>query len=189
MAVTVAQVRASGDPGTLDDFEPFYRAHFRQVWRLLRRLGVREANLDDAVQDVFLVVHRRRDDFDGSRSARGWVYGIALKVASEHRRRHSRLAEENLVPILTEPRSGPEEQSAARQRVALLHSILTELSDEQRAVFVLAELEQFRITEIAELLGININTAYARHRAARKLFATLLAHHEQTANTREEGPQ
>jgi RNA polymerase sigma-70 factor (ECF subfamily) len=148
-----------------------YEAHFRYVWRCLRSLGVRDAQLDDALQDVFMVVQRRLDDFDGGAELRTWLYAIALNIARKYR---ERLRREPL-PLDIEPeQSGPAssaEGAALRgERLALARAALEALSDEQREVFVLARVEQMSAPEIAEVIGIPLNTVYSRLRAARLAF-------------------
>ena len=162
----------------LPDFDAFYREHFAHVWRLLRRLGVRESSLDDAAQDVFLVVHRRRADFDPARSARAWVYGIALRVASDYRRSEGRKPTATLPEQIASNTADPLRASESHRKLELLHTLLEKLPDEQRRVFVLFELEQLHAPEIAELLQANVDTIYARRRAARKKFQAELRRHE-----------
>jgi RNA polymerase sigma-70 factor (ECF subfamily) len=154
-------------PLTLDSV---YRELFQGVWRLLRRLGVPAAALDDAAQDVFLVVHRKLADFDARAPLRSWVFAIAVRVASEYRRRAARLRSEQLHDILPDPAPGPAELRELREEVQLLHDTLGDLDDDKRTVFVLSELEQLSAPEIASVLGVNLNTVYSRLRAARKHF-------------------
>lgn len=152
-----------------------YREHFRSVWRLLRRLGVAEAQLDDAAQDVFLVVQRRLDDFDGAAPVRAWVFAIAVRVASEFRRRASRWKAEPLGEERACGAPGPAHLTELQESLRLLHDVLGELDDARREVFVLSELEQLRAPEIASVLGVNLNTIYSRLRSARQHFDAALA--------------
>lgn len=153
------------------DFDGVYEEHVDFVWRNLRRLGVPAPQLDDACQDVFLVVHRRRADFAGRSTVRTWLFGIVLRVASEHRRR---LRRAGLVSALEEDvgcsAPGPFEIASRREAIRLLERFLAALSDVTRPVFILAELEQMRAPEIAEALGLNLNTVYSRLRLARQAF-------------------
>jgi RNA polymerase sigma-70 factor (ECF subfamily) len=139
------------------------------VWRALRRLGVREADVDDVWQEVFLVVHRRLPAFQGQSSVRTWVYGICLRVASEYRR-SPHLAREETVEE-TPDRPIPAEQDAEldrRRALAWLDEVLDGLDDPKRAVFVLFEIEQVPMTEVAAAVGCPVQTAYARLYAARR---------------------
>jgi RNA polymerase sigma-70 factor, ECF subfamily len=164
-------VEVNHRPQTLDSV---YREHFQAVWRLLRRLGVPVAALDDAAQDVFLVVHRKLADFDPRARLRSWVFAITVRVASEHRRRATRARTEQFDDILPDPAPGPGELRELREELQLLHDLLGELDDDKRTVFVLSELEQLSVPEIAAVLGVNLNTVYSRRRAARKSFDAAL---------------
>jgi RNA polymerase sigma-70 factor (ECF subfamily) len=150
--------------------ECIYRENFKGVWRLLRRLGVPLAQLDDAAQDVFLVVHRKLADFDARAPLRSWIFAIAVRVASEHRRRAARSRTEQLEDEMADAAPGPLRLSEMQESVRLLHALLAELDEKKRTVFVLSELEQLSVPEIAEVLGVNVNTVYSRLRSARKHF-------------------
>ena len=160
-------------------FEGVYRAEFSFVWRSAKRLGLRDAALDDAVQEVFVVVHRRLGDFEGRSSLRTWLFGITLRVVRDHRRSVRR--RDPGPPVdpdsLGATGGGPAESAEKAESVRLLHALLDELEDERREVFVMVELEQMPMPEIAEALGINVNTAYARLRVARQEFEQALARH------------
>ncbi len=155
--------------------ESAYREHFKVVWRVLRRLGVPAAQLDDAAQDVFLVVHRKLDGFDARAPLRSWILAIALRVASDYRRRALRARAHELDEALAAGAPNPAQQSEMQESVRLLHAVLAELDDKKRSVFVLSELEQLSVPEIAAVLGVNLNTAYSRLRAARKQFEAALS--------------
>lgn len=159
----------SGEPERRDG-EPWivaaYREHFKYVFALVGRLGVPAANVEDTVQEVFLVMHRRRAEFRGESSVRTWLHGIAVFVARRHRdglrRRAAKLGQ------LGEPAVGRlDEEVEQRQALRRLDRLLDELVDEQREVFVLAEIAGCSAPEIAEALGLNINTVYSRLRLAR----------------------
>lgn len=164
-------------------FDEVYDECFELVWRSLRRLGVREGSLDDAVQEVFLVVHRKLGEFEGRSSVRTWVFGIVLKVARDHRRTHQRkeapLARSTPEEIdaLLAPERSPHDAAVAAEANRVLQALLDSLDEEKRAIFLLAELEELPMPEIADALGLNLNTAYSRLRAARKDFEQALARH------------
>jgi len=155
----------------LPTFVELYEEHFAFVWRSIRRLGVDDASVDDAVQDVFVVVHRRLGDFEGRSSVRSWLFGIARRIAKDHRRRRQR-KDAGKVPAegLVHPGNSPRDDAERAEARALLHRFLDGLDDEKREVFVLAELEQLSAPEIAEATETNLNTVYSRLRAARQLF-------------------
>jgi RNA polymerase sigma-70 factor (ECF subfamily) len=159
-----------------------YAQHADFVWRNLRRLGVHESNIDDAVQDVFLVVHRRLGDFEARAQITTWLFGIVLRVAQSYRRssmrRRARLTdapahEVEQIPVTTA--EGPGELLERREASQMLHKLLDELDDDKRAVLVCVELEQMTVPEAAESLGLNLNTAYGRLRAARAAFNEAVA--------------
>jgi RNA polymerase sigma-70 factor (ECF subfamily) len=186
MALAAGSVGAWSDPtqeGTqptglppVPPFEQIYDDNSVFIWRSLRGLGVADANVDDAVQEVFLVVHRRLPEYEPRAHIRSWLFGIAMRVAKDHRRSARR---KPTVPLGDEPilvaQDSPFEQVARHQALAFVEQFLDTLNDEQRALFVLTELEQMRIPEAAEALGENVNTVYSRQRAIRKLFAEALA--------------
>jgi RNA polymerase sigma-70 factor (ECF subfamily) len=159
-----------------------YAQHADFVFRNLRRLGVIESAIDDAVQDVFLVVHRRLGDFEARAQVTTWLFGIVLRVAQSYRRsamrRRARLSdtpvsEVEQVPVATT--ESPFERLERREATTLLHRLLDELDDDKRAVLVCIELEQMTVPEAAESLGLNLNTAYGRLRAARAAFNEAVA--------------
>ena len=158
-----------------------YREHFQFIWRSLRRLGVREASVDDALQDVFLVAHRKLATFEGRSSHRVWLFAIAMRVAAEHRRRDARLHLDDAAATGT---ARTDESYELRRRVQLLDQLLATLSEEQRAVFVMSEIEGFSAPEIAEALGEKLNTVYSRLRLGRRRFERALARHQRDHGVR-----
>lgn len=158
-------------------FAAVYEEHFAFVWRSLRRLGVPDRLLDDAAQDVFIVVHRRLAAFEGRSSLRSWLFGIARRVAHDHRRRIGRKERtEELPEAVVDPRGATPAGDVERaEAVRALHEILAAMSDDKREVFVLAELEQMTVPEIADAIGANLNTVYSRLRAARAAFDAAVA--------------
>jgi len=160
--------------------EHVYRTHFALVWRGLRRLGVPDASLDDAAQDVFLVVHRRGSEFEGRASLRTWLYGIVVRVAKDYRRslaRHERRVEHFAERLRTESHSSasPADEAERREANELLHTLLASLTDEQRDVLVLAVLEQLPVKEAAQALGLHVRACQRRLRAANLAFEQALA--------------
>ena len=155
------------------------------VWRNLRRLGIAEEATDDALQDVFLVVHRRLADFESRSSVKTWLFGIVLRVAQTHLRsvRRRRVhVDDGAVPseiesVATSDSEGPAEMVARREASALLHRLLDELDDEKRAILILVELEQMSVPDAAEAMSMNLNTAYSRLRAARQAFQDAVTRH------------
>lgn len=150
-----------------------YEEHFRYVWRCLRGLGVRDAALDDALQDVFVVVQRRLPEYDGRGELRTWLYAIALRVAHKYWSRAHKDSERAAEPELAEsaaPSADLEQGAEQKQRLALARAALSALDEDKRTVFVLARIEQMSAPEIARIVGVPLNTVYSRLRAAREAF-------------------
>jgi len=140
------------------------------VWRSLARLGVREEQLADATQDVFVVVHRRLADFEQRSSLKTWIFGIALRVASTVRRSHRRVVEPLSEDLVDQRAEAPFEAAVRSEAVGLLYRALGELTDDQRAMFILVELEQMSVPEAAAAVNANLHTATSRLKTARRRF-------------------
>jgi RNA polymerase sigma-70 factor (ECF subfamily) len=165
-----------GDEGRVS-FQEVYDEHFRFVWRSLRRLGVPESDVADAVQDVFLVVHRRLGEFEGRSKVSTWLYGICYRVAHDRRRlAHVRRRADDDGQLDERVDENADVAAAAERRegLALLEGILDEMSIEQRAVFTLFELDAMTGEAIAEMLSIPLGTVYSRLRIAREQFRKAL---------------
>jgi RNA polymerase sigma-70 factor, ECF subfamily len=150
--------------------------YFDVLWRFLRRLGVPDGEVDDAVQEVVLVLARKLEGVR-SGSERAFVLSVAFRVASglrRSRRRRREVSDEELVNLETSD-VDPGEQLERRRLAALLDRALGELPFELRAVFVLYELEQMTMAEIASALGLPAGTVASRLRRAREKFETLAA--------------
>lgn len=174
---------AADAPGLLPDFETLYHEYADFVWRNARRLGIPDAALDDVVQDVFIVAHRKLAALVSADALRAWMFGIVIRVVRAHRRsrrrkplhRHLRTDPSDLNELPDTRARSPlasAEQSDARR---LLHRILNDLDDAKREVFVLAELEDLTEGEIANVLEENANTVHSRLRAARRDFERALS--------------
>ena len=154
-------------PVAAPSFDEVYAQHFAFVWRILRTFGVAEAALEDAAQDVFVVVHRRLPEFEGRAAITTWLFAISRRVALSYRRRVTRTE-----PLADEP-AGSADTFAALSRAeaaATVMAILDTLDEDKRVVFALVELEQMSVPEVARLLDLNLNTAYSRLRLARHAF-------------------
>lgn len=169
------------------DFAAIYREHFDFVWRTARRMLIPTKALDDVVQDVFLVIHRRLGEYDGRAPLRGWIYGITQRVVAAYRRRERRKeapltgteidddGEERFISLAPPPNELVEQAES----MALLERLLARLGPKKAEVFVLAHLEQLTVPEIAEGVGENLNTVYSRLRAARKELDELVVAHRE----------
>jgi RNA polymerase sigma-70 factor, ECF subfamily len=184
MVGAVASLTSNSQPETprLEPrVEEIYAEHVTMVWRSLRRLGVPEASIEDAVQDVFLVVHRRLSEFAGRSAMKTWLYGIVLRVAKDHRRAQIRQAHkvERLAQLLSSDASnGSTPMDAAERREAnrALHAILATMADEQREVLVLVEMEELSVREAASALQLHVRTCQRRLRAAHVSLEEKVAH-------------
>ncbi len=153
-------------------FKAIYESHFRLVWRALNRLGVREADLMDLTQKVFLTAYLKLPEFEGRSQLSTWLWGICRRVASGYRRsgavRNEVATDPVSLEISAEQQGGVSgEQDTSRE---LVESILSKLSEPQRIVFTLFEVDELDGREIATLLNISIGTVRSRLRYARKLF-------------------
>jgi RNA polymerase sigma-70 factor (ECF subfamily) len=153
------------------DFASVFKAHFEYVWHSLRRLGVRERDLEDVVHDLFVTVHRRLDAYDPARPLRPWLFAFACRAASDYRKQ----ARHRVVLIddpeaLADPASPVDEQAMAHEDLDRVARALDALEFDRRAIFVLHEIDGVSIPEVARALGLPTNTAYSRLRLARDDF-------------------
>ncbi len=162
---------AARPDATLPNTPALYAQHAGFVWRVLARLGISEADREDLLQEVFVVVHRTRPSYRGDGRITTWLYGIALRVASRHRRRrHVRDEIHGERPPDLVQHTTPETETETRERAGFVGRLLGELSEKKRTVFVLFELEGLSCEEIAELLELPVGTIYSRLHAARAEF-------------------
>lgn len=170
-----AALVATKGRGTPLDFEQLFEDELDYVWHALRRLGVREADLDDEVNEVFLRVHRQFAKYDPSRPVRPWLFAFAARVAAEHRRlAHNRREVPGLPPDLLDPGPSTEAQAADNEARAMVLRALDRLDQSKREVFVAIELGGHSAPELALELGVPVNTVYSRLRLARDEFAVAL---------------
>jgi len=162
------------------DYEKRWRALVNDqvdfIWRSLRRLGVLEADLADAAQQVFLVMARKLDLVRAG-SERGFLFQTAVRVASDSRRTRTRRREvtQDVLASLPDEGRSPDEDLEAQLRRAQLDRILDKMPIELRAVFVLCDIEELTMAEIAALMDIPPGTVASRLRRARAEFSELVA--------------
>ena len=151
-------------------FRTIFDGHAPTVWRALRHFGMNEREVEDAAQEVFVVVHRQLANGTEPTHLRAWLYGIAWRVAAAQRRKAHRRREVLSDDFEPEPDSSrsPARLLERQRRLVDLERALNALSDEQRAVFVLYEIEELTMREVAEALDCSLNTAFSRLYAARK---------------------
>jgi len=162
--------------GQLPTVRQVFDEHARYIWRTLRHLGVSEADTPDLCQEVFVTVHKRLASFEGRSSLRTWLYGICIRVASEHRRRPyvRRESPASQPAPVSEAQSGQRPDSQFEQQRAV-ERLLACLDEDKRLVVVLYEIEGFTMKEVAELAGCPLQTAYSRLHAARTAMLAALS--------------
>jgi RNA polymerase sigma-70 factor, ECF subfamily len=162
----------------IPSFDDLYEQHFAFVWRSARRLGINDSALEDVAQEVFLVVHRRLDSLERGALLRSWLFSIVVRVVSDARRSLRRKpanlggsARSSLdVDGIGTSAASPEDSLARVEARRVMDAVLDGMTDPRRQVFILAELEQMSVPDIAAAVGANVNTVYARLRAARADF-------------------
>jgi RNA polymerase sigma-70 factor, ECF subfamily len=180
----IPETRAGASIATLD-FRQVYDNYFPFVWRAVANRGVPSAAMDDVVQEVFLVVHRKLREFEGRSTLRTWLSGIVRRVVADHVRKRGNQAtgQEAVEDHPLESLEDPAAELERRAAVQLVSALLEKMSEAHREVFVLYELEQLTTREIAELTGTNENTVQTRLKAARRTFQRGLERHR-AANAR-----
>lgn len=150
------------DPATV------IRSHAPFVWRVLRHLGAPAGQLEDLTQEVFLLIFRKLELFEGRSSLNSWVYGVCRNVARDARRSRSRRPEEPTADLPDMALSPGQPAALERKRAwACAQAALATLPEPTRMTFVLFELEGMPMDEVAELLNTNASTGYSRLYAAR----------------------
>lgn len=163
MSAATSGAYAIEEPAGDSGFVALYRTHASFTWACLRRLGVPPAAIDDAMQELWVTAHRRMASLHGPASAKAWLYGIARRVASHHRRSERRHRRK-----LDALGAAPLREEASREDELVIESILAQLDVRVREAFVLSELEGWSAPEIARATGANTNTIYWRVRVARQ---------------------
>lgn len=154
-------------------FRDLFDRDYSYVWHSLRRLGVAERDVDDIANEVFVRVHKSFHDYDPTRPSRPWLFAFCARLASDYRRlaRHRFESSLDAGDAVHSVSARSDEQVALGEKRALVLEALEALDDERRQVFVLHELDELAIPEVARALNIPVPTAYTRLRAARKTFA------------------
>jgi len=155
-------------------FPALYERHFDFVWRTLRHLGVREADLSDACQDVFVIVHRRFPSFEARAKVTSWLFQICFNLARDRRRRaHARgevLGDELSLERAQNEGLDAFSELVRQDKLALFEAALLTMDLEQRAAFILFEIEGMTGPEAAAAMDVPVGTAYSRLRRAREAF-------------------
>lgn len=142
--------------------------HISFVWRTLKRHGVRDADLQDQSQEVFLLVHTKLGEFRGDSALRTWIYGIAMRVAAGYRRK-AHVTRESVVPAAPDrPVAAAQERAVEEKRaLARLQAVLEAIEPQKREVFFLYEVEELAMAEVAKAVGCPLRTAYAWYNQVR----------------------
>lgn len=165
---------------TLPAFQVIYRQYFDFVWSSARHLGAPADAVDDVVQDAFIVIHSRLSTLQKPEALRSWIYGIVRRTVSDCRRSRrnrdaagAKLGAELKSTGYSQP--SPLDVAETSADLDLLESILAVIDEAKREIFVMVEVLEMTVPEVAQALDLPLNTAYSRLRLARKLFEEELA--------------
>jgi len=167
-------------------FQAIYKQYLDFVWSSAGHLGAGTDVIDDVVQDVFIVIHSKLATLQRPEALRSWIYGIVRRTVSDYRR-SSRTRDAAGASLSFEPKSGqpsPLDLAERNAELELLESVLAELDEPKREVFVMVEILEMTVPEVVQALEMPLNTAYSRLRLARQSFEEALARHE--ARTKED---
>ncbi len=157
------------------DFRALYTENVGYVVHSLLRMGVRPANVEDVAQDVFCAVHRHLNQYDPARPIRPWLFAFVFRLGKNHQRQARIRLEEATETFDT---WFDVSEHSIESRVAAWE-LLQRLDHDERAVFVLHELEGNTMSEVRVALSLSERTAAATLRSARAKI--------QRANDSEEG--
>jgi len=168
--------RTEPDAQSLDpiaSLRELFVTHGPYVWNTLRRFGVPDSDLEDLTHDVFVQVQRHLREYDPTRPVRPWLFGFAFRLASQRRRRAAVRHEADPVAAneVVDPKALADEQLAAEEDRRLILEALAAIDLDRRAVFVLSQIDEVPMAEVARALDLPVNTAYSRLRMARVEFA------------------
>lgn len=169
--------RPVSDMGCLEAYEQ----ELDYLFETLRRLGAGTREIEDLAQEVFLVLYRNWSKLDKSRPLRPYLFGIAFRVVSAHRRRHRRELLREVIEI-KDTASDPENELQGRQSVDVLMKALERVPLPRRAVLVMHYLDDVPVRDIARRLSLTRFGTYARLRKAqRELAAAVRRSHKEKA--------
>lgn len=170
-----------GVSGAVPPFQTVYASYFDFVWATVRRFGVEAAAIDDVVQEIFIAVHGSLATLQRPGALKSWVYSVARRTISNHHRAIRARGGKGATVIDDDLESHlptPFELTQKNADLQLLANLLAELDEPKREVFVLVELEEMSVPEVADALDIPVNTAYSRLRTARLAFEAAVARHD-----------
>jgi RNA polymerase sigma-70 factor, ECF subfamily len=159
-------------PPVLPSPEELFRTRAQFVWRVVTAHGVAVADAPDAAQEVFVIAFDKLGEFDASRgSLDTWLYGIAARVAANHRRKAHVRRETPGEPPDTADHADPGDGIDRARLLTRLDQALAAMEPAKRDVFVMFEIAGLTMHEIAHGAGCNLKTAYGRLYAARRELA------------------
>jgi RNA polymerase sigma-70 factor (ECF subfamily) len=170
MGSSAGQVKAPTQEAPRPDFRSIFDREFSYVWTSLRRLGVAPRDLEDVTHDVFVEVFRNLVRYDTARPLRPWLFAFAFRFASDYRRLARHRVEVYEEPAAASADPPADDVVAARELRAVIMKALDSVELMRRGVFILHEIDALPMAEIAQALGIPVNTAYSRLRVAREEF-------------------
>jgi RNA polymerase sigma factor (sigma-70 family) len=175
--------RTRADGFCAAEFSAIYRGQHALVRRIARRAGIAPAELDDAVQDVFVVVYRRWHELDNPQELKAWICKVAARTSHNYRRARRRYEKRFAEPAVSGEglavceRRSPEETCENSERLRWLTQALVQLDARLRQALVLTELERLSAREASELTGLSPNTLSSRLRAARQALRLAAREH------------
>ncbi|MEY4550422.1 MAG: hypothetical protein RL685_6617 [Pseudomonadota bacterium] len=181
-SVAVDTIPSTLPPAAAAQLRRLVEQHFAFVWRCLRRTGIMEADIDDALQRVFLTAARKLTEIRAG-SERSFLFRVAHGEARHLRRSYRRRGEVG-AEALQDKSTGalrPDELAGRQQALSFVSGVLEQMEEELRTVFVLCEVEELSSAEVAEALGLPLGTVKSRLRRAREDFAL------RTRSLREQG--
>jgi len=173
--------RQAGAPAAIEipPFEAIYSQYFGFVWSSARYFGVTPAAMEDVVQEIFVVIHRKLATLRQPESLRSWIYSIVRRTVTDyHRTQRTRHASDLVLSLYVETQQEtqptPLELTEQNEAAELLHHLLEEIDPRKREVLMLVEAEGMTVPEISDGLEIPLDTAYTRLRAGRIAFEAAL---------------
>ena len=156
------------------DIGRLFDEHAAYLCRVVHRLTGSPELAEDVVQEVFLLAYDRRHELEDRTGIRTWLYRVAVNHVRHRRRSFARyrglLDRFKAEPAPRQDDDTPDERASRQERGMLIHQCVQRLSEKQREVFVLYELEELEGAEIASILDVPVNTVWSRLRLARQAF-------------------
>ena len=174
-------------PATVPSFQAVYARYFDFVWASARRLGVDSSAIDDVVQEILIAIHGNLHTLQRPEALKSWVYSVTRRTVSNHHRAVRARGGKTTTVVddqLESHQPTPYEVTQKNSELLLLANLLAELDEPKRELFVLVEIEEMTVPEVADALDIPVNTAYSRLRASRLAFEAAIARHDARAKRR-----